>query len=105
MFKTTHNLPFLQANETLTGNPYFKIGTCHGQYMCDEEGNYCVINIINEEKGNGHFEDFLEWFSQSAKRDGKKLRIVELWNKDLKKHLIEKRGFVEDEHGDVYKQF
>lgn len=98
------NLEFLQCDDTLTGNPYFKVGTCHGQYMVDK-GNYLIINIINEEKGNGHFDEVLEWFESSAKRDKVKLGVVELWNKRLKKHLIEKRGFQEDENGDVYKNY
>ena len=64
--ETTHNLDFLQADNTLTGNPYFKVGTCHGQYSVDDNGNYCIINVINEKKGNGHFNDVLEWFESSA---------------------------------------
>ena len=45
----------------------------------------------------------LEWFENSARRDGKALEVVEIWNAGLRKHLIVKRGFRLKSNGDVVK--
>lgn len=96
-FKSTHNLPFLSRH---WDNPFnsdgwqqFKIGTCSGQWICTDT-SYDILTVINDEPGNGHFKDVLEWFEQSCVRDKKALRILEVWNKGLADHLVMKQGFV-----------
>ena len=93
MFQTTHKLDFYQKDWYLSPScKAFKVGTCEGIYDIFDN-TYRIIAIVNDKQGNGHFEDVLEWFENSAKRDGYKLAIVEIWNKRFKKHLIKKRGF------------
>src|SRR6266852_5781546 len=106
IMKTKNNLQFLQSNETYLGGEFFayRIGTCHGLYGFTKK-SYLLVAIINDEIGNGHFDDVLEWFENSAKRDAKNLEIVEIWNERLKKHLVEKRGFKAKRNGDVIKKF
>lgn len=96
---TKHNLAFEVAEwSPLPGFPIvgefmrFRVGTCNGLWA-STDFSYDILAITNDQKGNGHFEDVLEWFYSSCIRDKKKLRILEVWNQDLKKHLIEKRGF------------
>lgn len=98
-FKTIHDLPFEVANwEPIPGFPAakdfkrFRVGTCTGLWSSDEF-SYSILAIDNSEKGNGHFEDVLQWFYNSCVRDKKKFMILEVWNSKLKKHLITKRGF------------
>lgn len=107
-FSTTHKLDFLSAH---WDNPFntdgwkvFKIGTCHGQWM-DAGATYDILSVINDTPGNGHFEDVLEWFEHSCKRDKRSLRILEVWNKDFGKHLIEKRGFTKEKGSNLIKRF
>lgn len=71
----------------------FKVGTCEGIYQVSET-SYDIIAITNEEPGNGHFDDVLEWFEFSCKRDKKDLRFMEILNPKFGIHLCEKRGFV-----------
>lgn len=96
-FKTTHDLVFEAAPWTNALDPsdnwmVFRVGTCEGVWRSSDD-NYSILAITNKEPGNGHFEDVLEWFENSCKRDGKNLMILEVWNDKFKKHLIEKRGF------------
>lgn len=107
-FKTTHDLPFLSAH---WNNPFndqgwkvFKIGTCTGQWGVTKD-SYDILTVINDEPGNGHFEDVLQWFEQSCRRDKKALRILEVWNKNLSKHLVEKRGFTYQSNDNLIKRF
>lgn len=107
-FKTTHDLPFLSAH---WNNPFntegwqvFKIGTCDGQWTSTDY-SYDILTIINADPGNGHFDDVLEWFEQSCKRDGKALRILEVWNKKLAYHLTTKRGFTYQSNDNLIKRF
>lgn len=107
-FQTINNLPFLSAN---WDNPFntdgwqvFKIGTCHGQWVSTED-SYDILTVINETPGNGHFEDVLQWFEQSCKRDKKNFRILEVWNKDLAIHLVTKRGFTYQQGDNLIKRF
>lgn len=107
-FKSTHNLPFLSAH---WNNPFntdgwqvFKVGTCHGQWVSTPE-TYDILSVINWQPGNGHFEDVLEWFEHACRRDARSLRILEVWNKDFAKHLIEKRGFVYQAGDNLIKRF
>jgi len=102
-FQTTHKLPFLAAEPELgiLGGVFtrFKVGTCHGLYTV-EDGAYKIVAVINDSPGNGHFTDVLEWFTNSAQRDGNDLEVVEIWNNGLRKHLVAKRGFVLKANGD-----
>lgn len=90
--KTTHNLAFQVAPWYNPEWRRFKVGTITG--LCNStEDAYQILAILNDDPGNGHFEDVLEWFEASCKRDGKDLIFVEIQNKRFLKHLISKRGF------------
>lgn len=91
-FKTTHNLPFESAPWLTPHFIRFRVGTCTGLWT-SENKTYDILAIENAEPGNGHLNDVFEWFENSCKRDGKKLRVLEVWNKGFLKHLVEKRGF------------
>ncbi len=56
--------------------------------------SYDILSIRNRCKHNGHLEDVFEWFEKSCRRDKKVFRVLEVWNKRFKRHLIEKRGFM-----------
>ena len=106
-FTTTHNLPFevapwkagLVVDE---GFQRFRIGTCEGLWRCTEK-EYEILAIINNKKGNGHFEDVLQWFEHSCRRDKRNLKISEVWNSEFKYHLLKKRGFKKNGSDDVIK--
>lgn len=107
-FKSSHNLDFLSA---YWNNPFntegwqvFKVGTCHGQWVATET-TYDILSVINDEPGNGHFNDVLEWFEQSCRRDKKALRILEVMNDDFAKHLVYKRGFTYQSNENLIKRF
>lgn len=92
---TTHKLDFEAC--PWPRNPsiqLFRIGTCEGQWMATENA-YCIISILNSNKGNGHLDDVFEWFEHSSRRDKKALMILEFMNDRFKRHCIEKRGFTE----------
>lgn len=94
-FKSRHNLKFeaYKWDFGLAGSAYnFRIGTCGGLYSFNKTA-YIIIAIENKQKGNGHFEDVLEWFYESCKRDKMDLIIAEIWNARLYRHLVIKRGF------------
>ena len=93
-FKSTHNLEFLQGPRFMgSESPYlFRIGTCHGLWYSKPDA-HVLLAVVNDTKGNGHFDDVIEWFENSCKRDKLNFVIAEVWNKRLLKHLIEKRGF------------
>ena len=105
---TSHSLPFLATEpyEGIAGGVFinFKVGTCHGMFTATDEA-YQLVAVMNDQPGNGHFTDVLEWFENSAKRDGKALEVVEIWNDRLRQHLIQKRGFRLKENGDTVKTF
>jgi hypothetical protein len=97
-FQTSHNLPFEVA-------PYrhplindgrdwmaFRVGTCEGLWASVGDA-YEILAVKNSNPGNGHFNDVLQWFENSCKRDKKALRIMEVMNESFLKHLVEKRGF------------
>lgn len=98
MFQTTNNLEFLVKpfEWAFLDNTYhlkcFRVGTCHGVFGYDNS-SYVILAVHNEHKGNGHFDDTLQWFAYSCVRDGKNLRIIELENDKLRDHLIKKRSF------------
>lgn len=103
LFKSTHNLHFMCAPHDFQiidpGDvPWvkFKIGTCEGLWRAKNK-NYEILAIKNHEPGNGHFQDMFDWFENSCKRDKHSLVVIQVDNKRLKKHLLEKRGFIEHE--------
>lgn len=106
---TTHNLPFEAAPWDPTFAEFFpqllaiimrikepivafRVGTCDGIYTVRDNA-YQIIAIQNSEPGNGHFEDVLQWFENSCKRDKKNLMFMEIMNADFGRHLCLKRGF------------
>ena len=94
--KTTHNLPFEVAESPYAifdNHMMYRIGTCTGQWQSIKDC-YVIISVINDCPGNGHFEDVLEWFEFSCKRDNKNLLVVECMNGNFYLHLLSKRGFV-----------
>lgn len=93
-FKSAHNLDFEVAAWITEDFQRFRIGTVSGIWVATSL-SYDILGIDNDKPGNGHFEDVLQWFENSCKRDNRALRILEVWNEGLKKHLISKRGFVE----------
>ncbi len=105
---TTHNLEFLSARWenpfNIDGWQVFKVGTVHGQWVSTPT-SYDILSFINDHPGNGHFEDVIEWFEQSCKRDKRNLRVLEVWNKRLARHLVEKRGFVYESEDNLIKRF
>jgi len=108
-FKSEHGLDFEcapypysidKANEWYC----FRVGTCEGLW-CAKDDSYDILAITNKEQGNGHFNDVLQWFEQSCKRDNKSLRILEVWNEKFKAHLIDKRGFTDVGSDNLVKTF
>ena len=96
-FETKHKLPFEAApweGNLIVDEGFmrFRIGTCEGLWRHTDK-HYEILAVMNDKPGNGHFEDVLQWFEHSCKRDKRKLKISEVWNKAFKKHLIKKRGF------------
>jgi len=82
----------------------FRVGTCYGLWA-SLPSSYDILAIDNKKPHNGHFNDVMEWFENSAKRDNKQLRILEIMNDRFRDHLINKRGFVAFGLNNVYKQF
>lgn len=96
--ETTHKLDFESApynapfDDGIDWNA-FRIGTCHGLWASSPEA-YLILAIKNTELNNGHFNDVLEWFEHSCKRDKKDLIIMDFFmNRKFQNHLVEKRGF------------
>ena len=106
LFQSSHNLEF-EVAEFKGFDPNvkrFRVGTCSGIWKAnDSHKRYEIIGIANEEIGNGHFKDVIEWFEQSCKRDCYDLAFMELWNPRLKKHL-KKIGFIK-KGADMIKHF
>ncbi len=97
IFQTKHHLPFEAAAYPLNLDDendwkLFRVGTCEGLW-CSTDNSYDILAITNNTPGNGHFTDVLQWFEFSCRRDGKDLRILEVWNKGLKRHLVKKQNF------------
>lgn len=113
-FKSTHDLSFEAAEWELSkwgmtelmGSEFkrFRIGTCSGLWQSTDK-SYDILAIDNSKRGNGHFDDVLEWFENSCKRDKKHLMFLEVWNEKLMKHLIEKRGFIKVDKFNLIKSF
>lgn len=93
-FRSTHNLNFERLfNDSFECSVFFRVGTCNGVYKIN--GNIVEISDIeNSKKGNGHFEDVLEWMVERCKKSGMiGFAFVNIINQRFEKHLIEKRGF------------
>ena len=96
-FKSEHDLifevaPYPRNIDDKTHWMLFRVGTCRGLW-CSTDSSYDILAITNDQQGNGHFDDVLQWFEQSCCRDKKALRILEVWNSNFKNHLINKRQF------------
>ncbi len=108
-FKTEHNLLFEVAEWGFNIDPdhefmRFRIGTCEGLWSGTDQ-SYEILAVKNTQKHNGHFNDVLQWFEHSCIRDKKHFIIKEVWNKNLKNHLILKRGFTKLGKSDLIKYF
>jgi hypothetical protein len=103
-FISTHALDFLQRPWIDKEFFEFRIGTCHGLYRSTSE-SYDILAIVNDQPNNGHLDDVFQWFENSCHRDQRELRVLEVWNKNLKRHLIVKCGFRESKADDVVKSF
>ena len=104
-FQSTHKLDFECAKWPLSPEWIaYRVGTCHGLWKASGS-NYDVLAMTNDSPGNGHFEDVMEWFEASCKRDGYALRILECWNSELKHHLMTKRGFENYDDDNLIKRF
>lgn len=109
MFQSEHKLDFEVAACPFNIDPnidwkMFRIGTCDGMW-CSTATTYDILAISNNEKGNGHFNDVLQWFEHSCRRDKRDLRILEVWNENFKSHLINKLQFTDLGGGNVIKKF
>lgn len=82
----------------------FRVGTVHGQYRVTPEA-YEILSVINEQPGNGHLIDLLEWFEYACRRSRLPLRILAFTNQRFKKHFIKKHGFKPFNANDVQKYF
>lgn len=108
MYKTTHDLAFLSK---YWDRPYnkdgwqeFKVGTCKGLWGATED-TFDILAITNEQPGNGHLDDVMEWFEFSCRRENKSLRILEVWNKKFADHLTTKKGFIIQSGDNLIKHF
>lgn len=72
----------------------FHMGTCAGLWA-SKNTMLSIIAITNDEKGNGHFDIVMKHFEKMAAEKEQNLFVKEIWNNDLKKHLIHKKCFVE----------
>lgn len=81
-----------------------RFGTITALIEYNDDQNILVF-VANNKKGNGHFSLFMDYIEQEAKDASKPLVIAELWNHDLKKHLLTVRGYKKrkQHHNDVIK--
>lgn len=82
----------------------FRVGTCHGLYRAQGDA-YEMLAIDNHEPHNGHFEDVMQWFEASCRRDGKALRFLEVVNERFGRHVVQKRGFIWENTDNLIKHF
>lgn len=80
----------------------FRIGTCEGLWRSKDK-YYEILSVVNNDPGNGHLEDVLDWFENSCRRDKYHLKILDIMNEKFKKHLIEKRNFIDIGNDNVLK--
>jgi len=74
-----------------------KVGTCHAFYG-ETEIEFDIFGVGNSKKNNGHFNDLVEWFEYLAAIRNKNLLFSHFENLDLKRHMINKRGYTEQGH-------
>jgi hypothetical protein len=110
-FQSKHNLPFeiakwqpFSAGPIINDFMRFRVGTCEGLWRSTLD-SYDILAITNKIPNNGHFIDVLHWFEYSCRRDKKVLRILEVRNVNLKKHLINKQSFKEIDSDNLEKNF
>jgi hypothetical protein len=103
-FKSTNNLDFEVAPWVTSDFIRFRVGTCEGLWRSTNV-SYDILAIHNSSPGNGHVQDVFDWFERSCKKEGKKLMVLEIWNNNFKRHLIERRGFTEIGPDNVEKMF
>lgn len=108
-FVSTHKLDFLVAPwefmDSIPVTPPFKryrVGTCHGLWRCADDC-YEILSVINDEKGNGHLQDVIEWFENSCRRDNKNLRMLHFENLPFMIHMINHFGFEREKEYDIIK--
>lgn len=82
----------------------FRVGTIEGLWTSTID-SYDILAIENKKPGNGHFDDVLQWFEHSCRRDKKSLRFLEILNDDFREHLIKKRGFKPQGQNVIKKKF
>lgn len=98
--ETTHKLEFEQRE--WFRNPEwwdFRVGTCNGIYRHNiDKESIEILAVVNEQKGNGHFKDVIEWFEFACRKQNLKLRFLETWNLrlawNLRKHGYKMVGFM-----------
>jgi hypothetical protein len=105
-FESTHKLPFEVGGPFKWDSDFthFRVGTVEGLWGVNGK-SYMLLAILNKKPGNGHFADVLDWFENSAKRDGYSLQIIEILDKRFMDHLINKRGFQKLTDNSVQKSF
>ena len=95
-FKSTHHLKFKTGPHIVEGAPSglekFKIGSVHGLWR-EGETVIEIWAIINDEPGNGHMDDAIEWFVEIARLSSVILRVVEISSVTFRNQLIDKWGF------------
>lgn len=80
----------------------FRVGTCDGQWRETPQA-YEILSVANDDPGNGHLNDVLEWFEFACKKSKKPLRIIRFSDRSFMAHLIKKRGFKAISDEDVEK--
>ena len=76
----------------------FKIGSVHGLFAKIDK-QYRILAILNDNPGNGHFGDTMEWFVHLCKKNKCDLLFLELMNEDFEKHLMTKYHFEKTPQG------
>lgn len=105
---TTHKLDFeaspWEYSGIIPGNFIrFRVGTCEGLYGFEEK-TLDILAVINNVPGNGHMDDVFEWFEYSCRENKKDLRVLECVNENFRKHLLLKRGFIQQYGTNVIKK-
>lgn len=70
----------------------FEYGTLHGIFNT-KRGVLGLIAVENEQKNNGHFAEFMDWFEGMAEALGLRAAVLEIENPRLYEHLKNKRGY------------
>jgi hypothetical protein len=70
----------------------FKVGTCEGLWRATPT-SYEILAVKNKQKGNGHFQQVMNHFETSCRRDHKKFIVRECWNFWKLAPILKKLGF------------